>query len=670
MAHTSSSIAPSPAVQALPTHAVPAPPLPLPAWQISYGSQPPMPDPSAAEPWQRPVDWLPLPAIQPGEQKLVGLFAVYPGEGNVLAVRAAGNYTVDWGDGTVEHVTSPAETIRRHQEWFGNSLYGPSDRFWITAASNTSWQQRIEGTFLVYCNGNRLSASEYRLEENNGNVELVLTTPLPNGAYSYFYGSWSWGETVIEPIKAEHRYSYNTVSAASRCSRGYRQVIVTITPQPGANLTVVDLSPRHSSISQDDASTPWLDLALSLPRAEGGASIVFCGCERYSTYDYLGSVERITIHDAGGASNFGWLLYYAGALRVFQLHRAEALEEMDGMCCYCYALEQVQLPPLPHVTTASEAFYECTSLRQLNLEGMASLSDASYLVYGCNLLKQLRLAGITSLTSLEWACQEAPELERVWIEDAEALQSTAYLFSNCRSLREVVIGGAERIEQMGGMFQSCSALEIAPELPTTEVVDMHEMFASCTSLRQVPHYDTGNVTTMESMFSGCQALETIPPFDTRKVTTMRWMFASCTALSRLPRLNLRALETMEGMFNGCYALISLPLLNTEAMQNMTYTFSGCYGLINLPALPVGNVSNFYGVFSNCVGLASAPLQGIAATISFWGCALSKPAILTIFQNLAYVGSNQSIDIGSNSGTNELSTYDLAVATSRGWTVLY
>ena len=663
MAHTSSSTASTPAAAALTTSA-------LPAWQISYGSQPPTPDPYAAEPWQRPVDWLPLPAIQPGEQKLVGLVAIYPGEGNVLAVRAAGNYTVDWGDGTVEHVNSPAQTIRRHQEWFGNSLYGPGDRFWITAAGNTSWQQRIEGTFLVYRNGNRLSASDYRIEENNGNVELVLTTPLPSGAYSYFYGSWSWGETVIEPIKAEHRYSYNAVSAASRCSRGYRQVIVTITPQAGANLTMVDLSPRHSSISQDDASAPWLDLALNLPLAEGGASIVFCGYERYSTYDYLGSVERITIHDAGGASNFGWLLYYAGALRVFQLHRAEALEEMDGMFCYCHALEHVQLPPLPHVTTASEAFYECTSLRQLNLEGMASLSDASYLVYGCNLLKQLRLAGITSLTSLEWACQEAPELERVWIEDAEALESTANLFYNCRSLRQVVISGAERIEQMGGMFQYCSALEIAPELHTAEVVDMHEMFAYCTSLRHVPQYDTANVTTMESMFSGCQALETIPPFDTRKVTTMRWMFSSCTTLNRLPRLDLRAVETMEGMFSGCYGLITLPLLNTEAVQTMTYTFSGCYGLMNLPALPVGNVSDFNGVFSSCVGLAWAPLQGIATTISFWGCALSKAAILTIFQNLAYVSNGQSIDVGSNSGTNELSTADLAVATGKGWTVLY
>jgi len=160
------------------------------------------------------------------------------------------------------------------------------------------------------------------------------------------------------------------------------------------------------------------------------------------------------------------------------------------------------------------------------------------------------------------------------------------------------------------------------------------------SLRHVPHNDTTGVRSMACMFSGCWAQAQIPPFDTR------------------------LLESMEGMFSGCYGLITVPLLNTEAVQRMTYTFSGCYRLMNLPALPVGNVSDFNGVFSSCVGLAWAPLQGIATTISFWGCALSKAAILTIFQNLAYVSNGQSIDVGSNSGTNELSTADLAAAAVR------
>jgi len=568
------------------------------------------------------VDWLPLPAIQPGEQKLVGLLAIYPGEGNVLAVRAAGNYTVDWGDGTVEHITSPAQTIRRHQEWFGNSLYGPGDRFWITAASNTSWQQRIEGTFLVYRNGNRLSASDYRIEENNGNVELVLTTPLPGGAYSYFYGSWSWGETVIEPIKAEHRYSHNAVSAASRCSRGYRQVIVTITPQAGANLTMLDLSPRHSSISQDDASCPWLELAISLPRAQIGPSLVLCGYERYGTWDYLGSVERIVIQDAGGATNFRWLLYYASSLRVFELHRAEALEAIDGMFGNCSSLDHIRLPALPQLSSASE------------------------LLYGATALRELRLSGLANITSLEGMCQDATGLERVWIEDAPRLTSTASLFQGCSNLRQVSLSGAPRVSDMSSMFAGCSTLVTAPELETAAVTTMASMFEDCTALRRVPCYDTTGVRNMGWMFSGCWALAQIPAFDTR------------------------LLESMEGMFSSCYALTTIPLLQLASVGSMSSTFSGCYALLHLPPLQVEGVSDFSGCFSSCVSLSAAPLEGIRQPVSFWGCALSRSAIVAIFQRLAVVSSNPSIDISENWGTRDLSADDLAIPTAKGWTVLY
>jgi len=659
MAHPSSPHTSAPAAAALP------------AWQISYGALPAAADPNAAAPWQRPPDWLPLPAIQSGEQKLVGLFAVYPGEGNVLAVRAAGNYTVNWGDGTIEQITSPGEQIRRHQEWFGNNFWGPLERFSICPLNDPRWINRLDGTLSIYVAGERFSSSQYRIEENSatGNVEVVLTPALSTNTYRYVYGSWSWGETVIEPVRAEHRYDYATIPAASHCSRGYRQVIVTITPQPGANLTLVDLSARHSSQARSDASAPWLDLALSVPHAEAGASVVLCGYERHSTYDYLGSVERIVIHDAGGATNFNWLLYYAGSLRVFQLHNAPALEEMDGIFCYCYALEHLELPPLPLVRSASEAFYECTGLRSLSLLEMRSLRDATYLVYGCYALRELRLTGVESLTELEWVCEYAESLERVWIEEARRLRSTANLFYECSSLRQVVITGADSIENMSGMFRYCRSLEVAPELNTSFVEDMSEMFYECSALRQVPLYDTSNVTTMESMFSGCKSLVSVPLFDTRRVTTMRSMFSSCSALASLPPLDLRALESMEGMFSSCYGLVTLPLLNTEAVTTMAYCFSGCYGLLNLPALMLERVSDFNGCFSSCSSLAAAPLQRVSATISFLSCALSRSAILAIFHNLATVGGGQSIDIGDNHGARELTTDDLAIATAKGWTVL-
>lgn len=53
-----------------------------------------------APPWQRPKDWPALPVVNVGDQKFVGLHAVYDHDSNFCAVNVSGAYTVDWGDGT------------------------------------------------------------------------------------------------------------------------------------------------------------------------------------------------------------------------------------------------------------------------------------------------------------------------------------------------------------------------------------------------------------------------------------------------------------------------------------------------------------------------------------------------------------------------------------------
>lgn len=642
-----------------------------PAVQLNYGQLPRTPQPDQPPSWERPADWLPLPAINPGEQKLVGLFAVYPGPGNVLALRASGNYTVDWGDGTTTAVSSPGEVIKPHTYWFANNFYGPLERMSLANPGDNHWIKRIEGTFVAYRNGTILDSSAYRVEVNpsTNNVELVLTPPVPDGEFANLQVRWDWGEPVIEPVVAEHRYSYDALPASSQCSRGYRQVIVTLTPQAGSDLTLVDLSPRHSSISQDDASCPWLDLFLSLPKAEAGASIALCGYETRGLYDYLGSVERIEILDAGGATNFNWLLYYAGALRSFRLENAAALQEINGMFCYCSSLTELELPPLPQVSSARECFYDCRSLASLRLQGMASLTDVTSLIYGCLTLRELEISSLTSLSSFGDALRDSASLERVWIEDASALTTAEELFAGCTHLRQVSLSGAGAITSMQGMFRGCRSLQIAPALDTSAVVTMEAMFQDCSALQVVPLYDTAAVTSMVSLFSGCRSLETIPAFNTAAVTTMASMFEGCWALERLPALNTTALQDMSGMFSSCWGLPVLPLLDTGAVTTMQSTFSSCYALMHLPALNVTAVESFENAFSNCVVLAAAPLQGASRDLSLWGCALDRAALLAIFSGLAEVSDGQSLQISSNPGLEDLTEEDRQIATAKGWTLI-
>ena len=56
--------------------------------------------------WVRPADWLAIPEIAAGEEVVYILQSVLDVVGNFAAVKFGGDYTVDWGDGTIENVAS------------------------------------------------------------------------------------------------------------------------------------------------------------------------------------------------------------------------------------------------------------------------------------------------------------------------------------------------------------------------------------------------------------------------------------------------------------------------------------------------------------------------------------------------------------------------------------
>lgn len=81
-----------------------------------------------------------------------------------------------------------------------------------------------------------------------------------------------WGDGVTENfatgVKAEHKYNYSDVGLNSDtvATFGYKQCIITITPQSGQNLTDVSFGTYHSSIGSSaayDLTTGFLDVRVN-----------------------------------------------------------------------------------------------------------------------------------------------------------------------------------------------------------------------------------------------------------------------------------------------------------------------------------------------------------------------------------------------------------------------
>lgn len=306
--------------------------------------------------WVRPDDWLALPVLAEGDQKFVGLHAVY-GDSDFVSVLCAGAYTVDWGDGTVEDV-----------------------------AANT---------------------------------------------------------------KKDHLFSYAAL-AGTESSRGYRQAIVTITPQAGQLLTKIDLQQKHSQAGLSNYYGQWLEISMV------GASITYLVC--------------------GGTT------IYQGLLEQFRYIGNNQLTAADNLFLNCQVLESVS------INTS-----QCTSFRGM-FQGNYRLKHGPALDTSNALDMYAMFSTNTSLKSIP-------------LYDTSKVTNFNSMFQNCYSLEYIPSLDTSSGTIFINMFYACYSLLTIPLLDLTNASSTGSMLYNCRSLQVIPDINIPNITNNTGMLQNCYCLQ-------------------------------------------------------------------------------------------------------------------------------------------------------------------
>ena len=308
--------------------------------------------------YQRPTDWLVLPNVSVGQQKLVGLYAVHNNHSNFASVLCAGNYTVDWGDGTSDNVSS------------GN--------------------------------------------------------------------------------KIDHLYIYADIPAYTECSRGYRQVIITITPQAGQTLTSISLQQRHSS-DGNVYCTGWLDIRVA------GSSITAFG--------------------VGGGT------VYNRMLEQFEWVGTNSITSFSAFFAHCWSLQKVVALYTTSGTNFGQMFDGCRALREIPL----------LITTNCN-------------STMAYMFRSCKSLVTIPLLDTSNCPVFTEMFSYCDSLRTIPLLNTSKATGMAYMFYECTSLEMIPNLDVHLVTNFTQMFLDCYCLHYVNFSNVAAGTTYDSMFYNCWSL--------------------------------------------------------------------------------------------------------------------------------------------------------------------
>ena len=341
--------------------------------------------------WERPADWLPLPTVTGIDQKFVGLHAIHP-DANFVALSAAGDYTVDWGDGVVENFSA-------------NAI-------------------------------------------------------------------------------AQHEYNYDTYDTgnATLSSRGYKQAVVTVTPQAGQNLTTLNLHQCHSALTVR-YSSGFLDIALA--------------------GQFLTDL-RIGVQTPGSVSQ---IIRFADLERV-NIVRSSVVD-FSYLFSGCYSLQAVVSISTDVVSDVNmgNMFYNCSSITSVPLFNTSAVTNMGNMFYNCQSLTSVPLFNTTAVTNM------------------------SSMFVYCSSITSVPLFNTTAVTNMSSMFIYCHSLTSVPLFNTSAVTNMGNMFYNCQSLTSVPLFNTTAVTNMSNMFYNCQSLAKV------SMTGMNVSFSVANCKLSAARLN-------------------------------------------------------------------------------------------------------------------------------------
>ena len=265
--------------------------------------------------WVRPSDWLPMPTnITSADQTFVGLHAVFESGQNYCAfsfTTSAGQYQVDWGDGTV-------------------TLHN----------SNTI---------------------------------------------------------------AQKNYDYASISNSTLCSRGYKQVIINVTPVSG-NLLGCNFQQRFvTTPAQNQAySSGFLECILSMPNASSGQSITFGGTTIRHAY-----CEKVDIKTIGNAKNIVNMFNNCSSLQSVPLFNTINVTSMQNMFFNCPSLQSVPLFNTINVTNMGNMFQYCSSLQSVPLFNTQNVTNMQQMFRNCgslNFIPNFNTALVTNFTDFANGC--------------------------------------------------------------------------------------------------------------------------------------------------------------------------------------------------------------------------------------------------------------------------
>ena len=401
--------------------------------------------------YTRPADWLTMPT--PGVQEVIGLMAVYDDGGNYVALQCQGNYTVDWGDGTITNYASNA--VASYQHTFSS----------LSSSTLTSKGFRQALVRITPQSGQNLTLVSFGVQHPTlaksyapGWLEFDIRTP--NALPTFSGGINNIRYARLEKITVRQM---GTQNPQNWCTNLFNLRSVYIEPTETSHCTAFNnmFQSCYALIEVNNFNT----------NAGTNFNLAFSSCY---------SLENVPNFNLSSSTNVSSMFDGCSSLKI--------------------------APNLTLGTSAASLFTNCNSLTTVTEMGTSNVTDFTSMFFQCGALETVSLFDTSKGTNFTTMFSTCRSLKSIPLFNTILGQNFTSMFSSCNSLTEIPLLNTVAATNMTGMFNGCNNIMYLPALNTANVTTLNQTFQNCYNLREFPAFSLPVCTVFSSWLTNVTTL--------------------------------------------------------------------------------------------------------------------------------------------------------------------
>ena len=370
--------------------------------------------------WVRPSDWLPMPTgITSANQTFVGLYAVFSQGQNYAAfifTTSAGQYRVDWGDGTITlHNSGTLAQYEYNYATISNSTLTSrgykQSMITVTAVSGN----------LLTCNFQQrfVTSPVQNQAYSTGFLDCIISMPNANTGLSIAFGGVTVKHAYVERVNI---LTIGNVTSLGTASLGLFQECYSLENINLFNTVNVNVIQNMFSNCLNLKKIPLYNF-----QNVGGATTTFNNCV---------SLKELPLFNFQNVTNANQIFSGCRGIKEFPLFNFQNVTNASGIFNSCNSIKTLPLFNFQNVTTLVAAFQACSNLKELPLFNTANVTTFQN-AFSSTSLEKIPNFSTASVLLSSTAFEDYRNNNS--LKKVEFIIKTSVNFSNCQLSRTALV---------------------------------------------------------------------------------------------------------------------------------------------------------------------------------------------------------------------------------------